>query len=87
MAFTAICAALLTAVASAGTNDIQRGERVMVLGDSITHLGYWTQYLQLFENLRHPDSGTRYHCFHANGYGADYYGFKSATRRAIRSRT
>ena len=61
MAFTAICAALLTAVASAGTNDIQRGERVMVLGDSITHLGYWTQYLQLFENLRHPDSGTRYY--------------------------
>ena len=35
------------------------GERVALLGDSITHHGYYPQYLQLFLEARHPGSGIR----------------------------
>lgn len=35
------------------------GERVVFFGDSITHIGKYMLYLQLFENLRHPGSGVR----------------------------
>ena len=41
--------------------------RVMLLGDSITHGGFYEYYLQLFENLRHPGSLKRY-------YNAGYSG-------------
>ena len=36
------------------------GERVALFGDSITHIGNYIQYLQLWENLRHPGSGVRF---------------------------
>ena len=36
------------------------GERVAFFGDSITHIGSYIQYLQLWENLRHPGSGVRF---------------------------
>ena len=35
------------------------GERVVFLGDSITHAGRYMHYLQLWENLRNPGSGVR----------------------------
>lgn len=37
-----------------------RGKRVMLLGDSITHFGFQTYYLQLFEALRYPGSEVRF---------------------------
>ena len=36
------------------------GEKVVLFGDSITHMGNYGQYLQLWENLRHPGSGVRF---------------------------
>ena len=33
------------------------GERVVFFGDSITHIGRYIQYIQLWEGLRHPGSG------------------------------
>ena len=59
---TAIAIALMMISVEAGT-----GKRTMVLGDSITHLGYWEYYLQLFETLRNPGSDARY-------YNAGYCG-------------
>ena len=35
-----------------------KGERVVFLGDSVTRNGGYVFYLQLFEDLRHPGSGT-----------------------------
>ena len=54
----AAAAAILIAFASAGGR-CSAGERVVFLGDSITHGGEWEYYLQLLENLRHPGSGVR----------------------------
>lgn len=60
----AFCAgALLVAFASLPLFGIEPGaevRRVVCLGDSITHGGYYEYYLQLFECLRHPGSAKRY---------------------------
>lgn len=42
-----------------GVARLADGERVVFFGDSITHDGRYIYYLQLFQNLRCPGSGTR----------------------------
>ncbi len=42
-----------------GVARLADGERVVFFGDSITHGGKYIYYLQLFQDLRRPGSGTR----------------------------
>ena len=42
-----------------GVGRFADGERVVFVGDSITHGGWYEAYLQLFQNLRRPGCGTR----------------------------
>lgn len=39
---------------------LKAGERVVFLGDSLTHCGNYIAYLQLFQEMRHPHSGVRF---------------------------
>ncbi len=50
---------VMKTVDAGGVARFADGERVVFLGDSITHGGRYVYYLQLFQNLRNPGSGTR----------------------------
>ena len=46
-------------LAAGGIDPLRPNERIAFFGDSITHGGKYTYYLQMFECLRHPGSGVR----------------------------
>lgn len=50
---------VMKTVEADGVARLADGERVVFFGDSITHDGRYVYYLQLFQNLRRPGSGTR----------------------------
>lgn len=50
---------VMQTVDAGGVSRFRDGERVAFFGDSITHGGKYIFYLQLFQNLRRPGSGTR----------------------------
>ncbi len=52
---TAALAFGLSLAAQQAPAPLVKGERVMFLGDSITHGGHYVSFLQLFQALRHPD--------------------------------
>ena len=52
---TAALAFGLSLAAQQAPAPLAKGERVMFLGDSITHGGHYVSFLQLFQALRHPD--------------------------------
>jgi len=63
MVVTCLCAVLTALVSAAAQTEqvavapFKPGERVVFLGDSITHGGRYVCYLQLFASLRHPGCG------------------------------
>ena len=61
IAFLVVLGAVMSAAAGVRAQAVpfEPGERVVCFGDSITHIGTYIQYLQLWENLRHPGSGVR----------------------------
>ena len=50
---------VMKTVEAGGVARFADGERVVFVGDSITHGGGYVCYLQLFQNLRNPGCGTR----------------------------
>ena len=77
----AVALAVGLAWAQPAVEPFRDGERVLFLGDSITHNARYVANLQLYWNLRHPGSDSRYYNVgHSGGrvcVGRENYGYEA----------